>query len=72
MNLSEHWRVISRRIVALRSAAELYGIFQGSNSTDMGAADFLSEQVISVLDELKKFQSQWNSRLPQEDRKSVV
>ena len=66
MNVTENWRIISRRILSLRNAAELYGLFQCSNTTDIGSAAYLSEQVISILEALKDFRDRFSPTLPQE------
>ncbi len=66
MNVTENWRIISRRILSLRNAAELYGLFQCSNTTDIGSAAYLSEQVISILEALKDFRGRFSPTLPQE------
>lgn len=63
MNIHERWRIISRRILSLHEAGKLYGLFQCSNTTDGGAADYLNQQVLSIFDDLKKFRADFASVL---------
>lgn len=41
----------------------MYGLFQCSNTTDYGAADYLNQQVLSIFDDLRKFRADFASLL---------